>query len=417
MAEEQPPAASDFVDDEAEESGAEGVANDAEDGAADADPSGNLDGFIADEPVAAANAADDDGSDSGDDEPQELGEEDLAMLEEAGIDVTQVNVPVKRSRDGEGDEEGAPPPQRPKVDGDEDDMADLFGPDDDAPPPAAKPAGGDDDFDFSEGESVDGFIVEDTGSKRRRLADEAAELDVNEDMLAEIVDIFGTTDVLRPIDEVEAAREGKEESAGPMPATPAMPMTPSSIVPHVGPAHAGATHELDIGTDPDLQVRNYETQADLLLETTDLPERWVQMYMLPFPELLNEKGERVWTEEEHLKEARWIYREAFFDLHQGTGYERDATQECIVELLDMLHTKKLEPIHVVAQYGWRYREYSRAMTYGASWTMTSGGRACGCCIRAFKSWSPNIVKTCTFGFRTGSKTATNCSMILVQRLF
>ena len=262
----------------------------------------------------------------------------------------------------------------PRLAEDKDDLeAQLFGDEDDADDPAAPRAGGlgsalaaqggTDALDFSD-DDVDDFIVEDDGAaarKRRKLAASSAEgLGINEEQLQEIVDIFGDTSVLRPIDEAIMEQEPVEETQ-----TPAfvseLPLRQEAAdtqgdSPGAPAARAREIPLADPAADPDLRDKLYESAADFRMETQDLPERWIQVYHAE-PELLV-NGVRRWTELEHECEARWIYNQIFAQDAGENSWKNQQNQgpceKAIVEILKMLHNKFHEPIYIFTQYHWQF---------------------------------------------------------------
>eukprot|EP00929_Paragymnodinium_shiwhaense_P076635 TRINITY_DN39433_c0_g1_i1.p1 TRINITY_DN39433_c0_g1~~TRINITY_DN39433_c0_g1_i1.p1 ORF type:complete len:1894 (-),score=517.53 TRINITY_DN39433_c0_g1_i1:113-5794(-) len=439
-----------FVDDEAEESGAEGAANDDE--GEGVDDGADLAGFIDDAPAAegaegAAGEAEAEPDSSDEDDNQDLDEEDLAVLEEAGLDTSVVK---RRRIDGASGGEpsislGAEPsPAGAAAAASSEAIVEAGAAGQKRPADAAG-----DDFDFSEGESVDQFVIEDPSAKKAKKA----RLDISEEQMKDIMDIFGDDSVLKPIDEVEEAavvpevampriplppaaatpappstggigvvapassrsapsqdvsgsttlpaffesskdeKKSKEEPASsPTPTlqlpaegtpgiaagiTPQLPVVetprqqPSAETPHLPaastPVAAAGTPlpqkleqppvdqmvllaDLRAMPDPGLQEREYETLQDLDMETADLPERWVQTYC-QWPELLDQHGVRFWTDEEHECEAKFIYIEAFA---KSDMIDKDQAMPQITKVLELLHFKKLEAVHIIMQYGWQF---------------------------------------------------------------
>jgi len=416
-----------FVEDEAEESGEDAdlgdLFGDEEEDAADT--GADLAGFVVpDGPVEGGDAAGGgaggssasrarpatDSSSSDGEEPagaQKLNAEDLAVLADAGIDTSKLPE-VERRRAAEGAAEGEPPTSRPRVEppeagvaahdkddlfGDGDDHEDLFGPLDGHGSEHRNVPKDLDEMSMG-GDSVDSFIVEDHGAaKRRKRANEAAELEVSEEQLQEIIDIFGDSSVLRPIDEREIEADAAKQADCPTPLGSAAAETPppGSVIRSAAPASTkpssdrvgsaldssapapGSTlagresakrdpgqeaqgvllplPEEDTQLDPDLKDKLYESKRDFMLEVIDMPERWYQAYHSE-PALLDPRdGGRRWTDEEHDCEARWIYMEAFWD---QTSYDQEQCERCVKKMLVMLHVQQLEPIHIIAQHGWRF---------------------------------------------------------------
>eukprot|EP00931_Biecheleriopsis_adriatica_P115117 TRINITY_DN90956_c0_g1_i1.p1 TRINITY_DN90956_c0_g1~~TRINITY_DN90956_c0_g1_i1.p1 ORF type:complete len:1956 (+),score=491.78 TRINITY_DN90956_c0_g1_i1:121-5988(+) len=393
MADDPPPAAA-FVDYEAEESGAEAGGGDAEAEAAAGDDGADLQDFVvsdeqarAEAAAASAEAAAAAGSASSEEEG-ELEEDDFAVLAEAGFDTSQI--PRKRPRPeeaGEENEEDRAKRQR-EAERREEDERDLFG--DEEPPsgPSGLPAalaplmdaegGG-----VSDAESIQSFIVEDPAAKRRRgAADEAREFGLSEDQMQQVRDIFGDASVLRPIDEIDYV--GEEESSAPAAviaslaaaeakataaaAAEAEPLQDAEALQQVVPSSAasakpdalfGVFSSLDMVSrtdlDPDVMERTYQLPRDKVLEATDAPERWLQAFQQQ-PELLDEKGNRVFTDEEYQCEARWIYNEVFAREEDVDRHPRGPTEDAIRRILVAMHEKKLELIYIVEQLYWQVQK-------------------------------------------------------------
>jgi len=369
-----PPSA--FLEQAAEESGDEG--GDSEEDENKPDDGRDLVGFIASNAEVARERrggdADSASSDAVEDE-QELIEEDLAVLEEAGVDASQLR---KRARGtGEADEEPASQRLRLSAADGDDLAAQLFGAEGDEAPGRTKPANADAWEGLSEGESVDDFIVEDDGSARRRRLQEAQEFDISEEQLREIIDIFGDTTVLRPIDEIGGQETMEVEmKEGDAPEAPLATVTAvqkddsiststAFVIPRVDKKVELTKVEIqmeDMDQDPDRKEKEYQTSRDFELEVMDAPERWVQLYHAE-PELLDKEGTRRWSDEEHECEAKWIYMEAFWvkpssewgdQWYNSQWYEQEATEAAVKRILELLHMHKLEPMYIVSQYAWQY---------------------------------------------------------------
>lgn len=305
---------------------------------------------------------DDDASDSDTDDEeralqaQDLDEDDLAVLADAGLDTKRVK---KRQEQEEND---------------------LFGDDDDEPSSkrhkpfddalhtglvavkASRDAIPDDDSDvFSDAGSADSFIVDDGGrSKKRSLQEEAAEFDITEEQMKEVMDIFGDTSVLRPLDETGPEdpnakfRASIEVPGSPAEAEDDLPLPPGNtfLLPTTDDDPPKMNQEVvtvDDGADPNLQEKMYESRYDFQLEVADVPERWIQAYYTE-RELLDKEGVRVWTDEEHECEATWIYMQAFWKKQ----YAQEASEKALRRILDMLHTQRLEPIYIITQCTWEF---------------------------------------------------------------
>lgn len=364
---EQPLRARDMVEGEAEESGAEGGSGD-EDEHED-DDGRDLEGFIAPEGEADKDdAAGECGSSSESDEAaigdEELLEDDLAVLQEAGVDISQVQLERKK-RDPEASA-AEPPKQRRRVgeeggDGAADDFGDLFGDEGEQRRPEAQPAqqGGlaaalraaapDDLFGGMSDDDIDDFIVEDPAAIKRRRRADAGNLDIDDEQLQEIIDIFGDTSVLRPID--EAMVEQTREQQLPI-KQPEGVLVAAEKSQEVAMVSKGIAEE---PLDPDLLAKLYKTKRDLELETKDVPERWVAMYMKE-PELLDRDGVRRWTDDEHECEAKWIYQQVLWERDWDSS-GKDKMLKLARDILDKLHKEKLEPIVIVTQFECHLAKY------------------------------------------------------------
>jgi len=370
----------------------------------------------------------------------DLDDDDLAMLKEAGLDIDD-HVPALKARQAEAakpaeettqarededegeavDERLESSPKRPRTDAlvtaenKEELEARLFGEEEEEDTPAAdghekflddlqkkhqkaaqEGAKTRDEVDLfdDDADSLDDFLVEEdqeSAAKRRKrdAADEAADLDITEDQLTEIIDIFGSTDVLKPVDEfglededapvLPTQRSGQAATpqgltpdsifspreAGQSPVSPdaaagspdvvktPMPGSAATFVPET-PKPAKGLAEMDAGdgADPDLKEVMYESPEDLELERMDAPERWVQTYMSE-KYLLGSSGMRRWTDDEEDAETTWIYMEAFWN----SWYDKPQAEDLIKKILHELHAKKLEPQYIMANSMWQYGNF------------------------------------------------------------
>lgn len=255
------PRAADLFENEAEHSGDEGSGDEVE---AEGD-GGDVPGLISNE--AEVDAAPAEGGDASSSEAEGLDEGDLNVLEGFGVDVEQVRTLKRPQEEGaaaDADQEaGKSSSKRPRLASTSEPAEDreLFGDDDDlnkgAPAPAAQ-AADDDLWDESDIDDLDDVVVQDSRLKRRR-AEEAEGHNITEEQLQEIIDIFGDTSVLRPVDdqqmeavdEIELMAQASSAAATPSDAASAslvLPLqsgsqsgTPGSIAGPLTPIAAGDT--------------------------------------------------------------------------------------------------------------------------------------------------------------------------------
>mmetsp|Transcript_11118 Transcript_11118/g.39321 ORF Transcript_11118/g.39321 Transcript_11118/m.39321 type:complete len:2003 (+) Transcript_11118:82-6090(+) len=359
--------APDVFEDEAVESGAEGAGSDGED---EDDDGRDLQGFIAaeDEGEGAAAGEQEGGSSSSDSDlgaEEELLEDDLAVLAEAGVDISQVT----RKREGEAPAEGEPASLRQRLNAGAGPAGGLMA--------AVRAAVEEDDFGNLSDDSVDDFIVDDPAAAKRRRHDEAGTLGISEDQMQEIIDIFGDTSVLRPSNEIGAAAPASPTAAAPSdeadsPADDAAAAPPAAAV-----AAAKAATQALVQTPTALGALPLR-KPELPKEVQHLPERWVKAYMSQDNALVAQEdgkggGIRTWAEDEEDCEAKWIFQEAF-SLDKADGKteavsldtEEDKTKKAeektkkaeektkmlsaIREILKMLHAKHLEPVVIATQF-------------------------------------------------------------------
>lgn len=331
-----------FTEDQAEESGSEGSGDGSDE---DKEDNGeDLQGFIVDEAGdeeapkkarAKGEDGDDESSSSGDGEGDagELDEEDLQLLEDAGLDPAEVRKKRAKASDDSRPRKAAKQDNAAaELFGDEED--DLFG---EKPPPAraetqvALHSRQEDDV-FSDADEFDGdFIVGDDRAVKRRRKEEAAEHDISEEALQEIMDIFGDTSVLRPIDEFgdDSLVEGEQQSA---------------LVPVGDGDQQGPEQVLPLSLKKEKVMLD-----DAELEALDAPERWYKAYQTE-PMLCDKDGVRRWTDEEHNCQTKWIYMEIFW----SKWYQQDQAERAIRSVLELLHNQKLEPIYIVTQLSWQW---------------------------------------------------------------
>jgi len=197
---------------------------------ADADDDGkDLEDFIAKDGEEAAKEKApeaEEGSDaSSDGSGLELEADDLAVLEDSGLNTSQLRAAKRPHEDiggkqvaGDNEEQTAKRAREEAIERERQEARAIFGDsdgEDDATQGAAlvQPSAGFNDDLWDDMSDVDNVIVDDVGQKQRDYAEEAAAHNITEKQLLEIIDIFGDTSVLQPIGEMMFTEELEPEEA------------------------------------------------------------------------------------------------------------------------------------------------------------------------------------------------------------